>query len=197
MNELANRERDVGGASDGSPDALRPSTFALFMGFLHIGLMGFGGVLPMARRLLVEDKRWLTSAEFNELLALCQFLPGGNIMNLSVAVGMKFRGVAGAAASLTGLLAPPCVIVTALGIFYARFQDDPHVSRLFAGLAAAAAGLLIATALKIAAPLRGKPVSAILAVVCFGAMAILRTPLPLTVAVLVPISFAVTWIARE
>ena len=82
MSELANRARTAEAPSDGSP-APRPSTTALFVGFLNIGLMGFGGVLPMARRLLVEDKRWLTPAEFNELLALCQFLPGGNIMTLS------------------------------------------------------------------------------------------------------------------
>jgi hypothetical protein len=76
-----------------------PSIGALFVGFLGLGLIGFGGVLPLARRMLVERKRWLTPDAFTELLGLCQFLPGGNIINLSVAVGLEFRGVGGAAAS--------------------------------------------------------------------------------------------------
>ena len=94
----------------------RPSVGALFMGFLEVGLMGFGGVLAIARRMLVESRRWLTPAEFTDLLALCQFLPGGNIMNLSVAVGLRFRGWRGAVAAITGLMAVPCAIVIVIGI---------------------------------------------------------------------------------
>ncbi len=109
-------------------------------------LIGFGGVLPLTRRELVEPRRgkWLDADEFNELLGLCQFLPGGNVINLSVAIGMKFRGFAGALAGLLGLIFAPSLIVIALGVLYQHTRNDPHIRHLFAGLAASAAGLLIA-----------------------------------------------------
>ncbi len=85
--------------SETRPD---PSLYDLFAGFFVVGVFGFGGVLPWARRLIVEQRRWLTQAEFNEMLGLCQFLPGGNIMNVTVALGSRFRGVPGAAACPAG-----------------------------------------------------------------------------------------------
>ncbi|MDB5501454.1 MAG: multidrug efflux transporter protein [Tardiphaga sp.] len=169
-----------------------PTIGELFTGFLHLGLIGFGGVLPMARRMVVEKRRWLTPAEFIDLLGLCQFLPGGNIINLSVAIGLHFRGVAGAVAALVGLLAAPSAIVILLGVIYERLKDDPRVEHLFAGLAAAAAGLLVAMAIKIALPLR-RPVGIVIAVSCFVAIAILRLPLLPTMVVLASLSMLATW----
>jgi len=170
-----------------------PTVGALFAGFLHLGLIGFGGVLPMARRMIVEKQRWLTPAEFTDLLGLCQFLPGGNIINLSVAIGLHFRGLAGAVASLVGLIAAPSAIVIMLGVIYDRFKDDPRVEHLFAGLAAAAAGLLVAMAIKIALPLRRKPVGIVIAALCFIAIAVLRLPLLPTMVVLASLSMLATW----
>jgi chromate transporter len=180
-------------ALDTTEAPVRPTVGALFMGFLGVGLMGFGGVLAIARRMLVEGRRWLTPAEFTDLLALCQFLPGGNIMNLSVAVGLRFRGWRGAVAAITGLMAAPCAIVIAIGVIYDRFATTPAVGNLFAGLAAAAAGLLVAGAAKIATPLRGKPASIVLTVICFVAIAVFRTPLLPTMAVLVPLGVLAAW----
>src|SRR5215831_10860417 len=97
-----------------------PTIGGLFNGFLLLGLTGFGGVLPLARHMVVEKRRWLTGVEFNELLSLCQFLPGGNIINLSVAIGLHFRGIAGAVAAIAGLIAAPTAIGVALGVVYAR-----------------------------------------------------------------------------
>ncbi|KAF3996094.1 chromate transporter [Glaciimonas immobilis] len=170
-----------------------PTVPALFRGFLGLGLIGFGGVLPLARRMLVDQRGWLTGAEFTDLLGLCQFLPGGNIINLSVAVGLQFRGIRGAIASLLGLIAAPTAIVIGLGIIYARFQNDAHIAHMFAGLAAAAAGLLVSTALKMAAPLRRKPLAIMLASAFFLGIAVLRLPLLPTMLVLVPVSVLVTW----
>src|SRR4029077_11518110 len=102
----------------------KPTTFGLFKGFLILGLTGFGGVLPLARHMLVERQRWLTAAEFNELLSLCQFLPGGNIVNLSVATGLHFRGIPGAVAAIFGLIAAPTAIVLALGVVYTRYRHE-------------------------------------------------------------------------
>ncbi len=84
-----------------------PDIGELFAGFFILGLTGFGGVLPLARHMMVEKRGWLTGAEFTDLLGLCQFLPGGNIINMSVAVGLKFRGIPGAFASIIGLIAVP------------------------------------------------------------------------------------------
>ncbi len=168
-----------------------PSIGALFGGFLTLGLIGFGGVLPMTRRMIVEERGWLTAPEFADLLGLCQFLPGGNVINLSVAVGLRFRGVPGAVASLVGLLLAPSVIVILLGIIYDRFAADPAVRHVFAGLAAAAAGLLVALSFKLLLPIWRRPVPLGLAVLCFLAIAVFRVPLLLTMVVLAPVSILV------
>jgi chromate transporter len=168
-----------------------PSLPALFLGFLSVGMFGFGGVLPWARRMVVEQKRWITATEFTDMLGLCQFLPGGNIMNLSVAVGLRFRGWRGALAAIVGLVAAPCAIVVGLAILYDRFFQDPIVAKVFAGLGAAAAGLLIAVSIKLAAPLRTRPSAAVMALVCFAAVAVFRFPLLPTMLVLAPASVLV------
>ncbi|WP_432422265.1 chromate transporter [Robbsia betulipollinis] len=170
-----------------------PTRMQLFTGFLMLGLISFGGALPHARRVLVEERRWLTPDEFVELLGLCQFLPGGNIINLSVALGMRFRGIGGALAALLGLIACPSLIVVLLGVFYERTQDNPYVRHLFTGLAAAAAGLLVAMAIKIVLPLRRKPAAIAIVLLGFVAIALLRWPLLPTMLVLTPISMFLAW----
>lgn len=175
----------------------RPGLGALFTGFLGLGLTGFGGVLPLARHMLVVRRRWLTAEEFADLLGLCQFLPGGNAINLSVAVGLRFRGPLGSVAALAGLLAAPAVIVILIGLVYARFADDPVVRHVFAGLAAAAAGLLLALAARLLLPLRGDPVALALALLCFLAVAVFRAPLLPALAVLVPLGVLVAHLRRR
>lgn len=180
-----------------SPRRDPPSVVELFHGFLILGLTGFGGVLPLARRMMVEKRRWLDADEFTDLLGLCQFMPGGNIINMSVAVGLKFRGAMGALAAILGLIAAPTVVVIALGALFDRFQDDPKVRHVFAGLAAAAAGLLLSMAAKVAWPLRVSPINSIIAAACVLAVAGLRLPLPPTMLALAPISIAMTWKAAR
>lgn len=170
-----------------------PSVAALFLAFAGLGLIGFGGVLPLARRMVVERRRWLTPQAFTEILGLCQFLPGGNVLNLSVAIGLEFRGVPGAMAAFLGLIAAPTAVVIALGALYGRFQNDPHLLQVFAGLAAAAAGLLVSTALKMMAPLRKNPVALLIVGMFFVAIGVLRLPLLPTMLVLAPISVLATW----
>lgn len=165
-----------------------PDVGELFTGFFILGLTGFGGVLPLARHMMVEKRGWLSSAEFTDLLGLCQFLPGGNIINMSVAVGLKFRGIAGALASILGLIAAPTAVVIGLGVIYGRYAKDPVVRHLFGGLAAAAAGLLISTAIKIAWPLRRDVFSVLIAALCVLAIALFRLPLLPTLLTLAPLS---------
>ncbi|AOK48407.1 chromate transporter [Burkholderia sp. MSMB617WGS] len=179
---------------DDGGHAVDVSVADLFIGFLGLGLISFGGALPFARRALVEERRWLTADEFADLLGLCQFLPGGNVINLSVAVGMRFRGVPGAIAGLLGLVAGPTLVVIALGVLYAKTQQNPGVHHLFGGLAAAAAGLLIAMAIKVAKPLRHARTAACVAALAFVAIAVLRTPLLPTMLVLTPVSI---WLASR
>jgi chromate transporter len=175
------------------PQAAPPGNGELFLGFLMLGLIGFGGVLPLARNLLVEDRRWLSGQQFTELLGLCQFLPGGNVINLSVAVGMEFRGLRGAFCALLGLISAPTAIVVGLGMVYARFQNDAHVQHVFAGLAAAAAGLLLSTGVKMLLPLRGKWLALGIVALCLIAIAWLRLPLLPTMLTLAPLSILLMW----
>jgi len=170
-----------------------PSIRQLFFGFLGLGMTAFGGALPLARRMIVDRHRWLTPEEFTDLLGLCQFLPGGNIINLSVALGMRFHGWRGALASILGLIAAPSAVVIMLGMVYQHFQNDPHVKHLFAGLAAAAAGLLIQMAWKVSWPLRKSAVLAGVAAACFIMIAVLRVPLVLTMLIMTPLSIYATW----
>lgn len=211
---LPNRDEPPGQASQRAPDpnstatasntsastdpdaTVTPTVLDLFLGFLGLGMIGFGGVLPLAHRLVVEKKRWLNEAEFTDMLGLCQFLPGGNILNLAVAIGMKFHGFKGAIASLTAIIAAPSAVVIALGTIYTEF-NGPHLQHMFAGLAAAAAGLLISTALKLAVPIRKKPLAIGIACLFFLAIAILRLPLLPTMLVLIPLSIGVTWRAAR
>ncbi|MGV1826388.1 chromate transporter [Agrobacterium vitis] len=180
-------------AVEADPPQHHPGIAELFTGFLGLGLMGFGGVLPMARRMMVEDRRWLSPGEFMDLLGLCQFLPGGNIINMSVAVGLKFQGWRGALAAAFGLIAAPTAIVICLGYIYDRYRDNPQVEHLFAGLAAAASGLLISLAWKVLQPLRHKLWALAIVALCFIAIAVFRLPLFATMLVLAPVSIVLSW----
>ena len=180
--------------SEARPD---PTVPELFIGFFVVGICGFGGVLPWARRMIVEQRRWLTQPEFNEMLGLCQFLPGGNIMNVTIALGSRFRGVPGAAACLLGLMTAPVAIVIALGAIYDRYSGLAPVRRAFVALAAAAAAYLLATAWKIASPLRGRPLAIGIAAVTLVALAVLRLPLAAALPVLAIGSSALLWRFRS
>lgn len=169
----------------------RPSCLELFLGFLGLGMTAFGGALPLAHRMIVERRRWAGEAEFTELLGLCQFLPGGNICNLSVAIGMRARGARGALCAILGLLAMPSVVVVLLSTLYRHYQSDPNLQHMFFGLAAAAAGLLIRMAVKLALPLRHDPVRIALALLCFAMIAALRVPLLWTMLLLTPLSIGI------
>lgn len=164
---------------------------ALFMGFMKLGLMGFGGVLPLAHRMIVEDQKWLDEAQFTNLLGVCQLLPGGNIINMSVAIGMQFQGVKGAFSSILGLISAPTLIVLGLYQIYEHFQHLPTVRHMIQGLAAAAAGLLFATGLKMLRPIMKSYLTALTIVLTFIFMLIVKIPLALTLLILLVINFVI------
>src|SRR5882672_12765810 len=131
----------------------QPSLGELFVAFAKMSLAGFGGVLVWARRGIVDQHRWMTAEEFNETYALCHFLPGPNIVNLSVVFGSRFRGIAGGIAAFSGLVGPPMAIATLLAALYARYGEIDALRRILAGVSCAAVGLLIAVAFKMMMPL--------------------------------------------
>lgn len=170
----------------------RPPTLAdLVRGFFVLGVTGFGGVMPLAHRMIVEERRWVDEQEFTELLGLCQFLPGGNVCNLAVAIGWRFAGSLGAAAALVALLAAPIVLVIALGALYAAYSSDAMVRAAFEGLGAAAAGLFVATALKLGRPLRRDLRGIALAAAVLLAVGVFHVPLIVAVVVSVPLGYLV------
>ena len=175
-----------------------PTKRELFLGFLIVGLQGFGGVLPFARRMLVEQRRWLDDRAFTEVLSLSQFLPGPNIVNVSIIVGNRFRGPLGSIAATLGLMLMPFVIVLALAALYARFADLAAVRGATNGVSAAATGLIIATGLTITRPLKAVPWHIVVCVLTFVAIALLRLPLLSVLAVFAPISVAIAhWMMRR
>jgi chromate transporter len=176
-----------------------PSLAQLFLGFAQISVSAFGGALPWARRVLVEDRGWLEPDDFTDTLALCQFLPGPNVINLSIAVGARFRGPLGSLCAFLGLMGAPVVIVMGLGALYGRYGQLEALRGVFAALGAAAAGLVVATAAKMAAPIvKRQPVAGIPVIVAGFVMAgVLRWPLPLVLAILAPISIALAWKLRR
>jgi chromate transporter len=157
------------------------STRDLFFTFNRLALQGFGGVLAVAQRELVERKRWLTREEFVEMLALSQVLPGPNVVNLALMFGDRFFGLRGAMAAVGGMLLVPLVIVLALAAAYAEFARVPVVSGALRGMGAVAAGLVVATAVKLMRTLGtsrlGLPMALTLAALTFVAIALLRWPL--------------------
>src|SRR6202035_2632954 len=130
-----------------------PGLLELFLAFAKMSLAGFGGVLAFARRGIVEQHRWMTADEFNETYALCHFLPGPNVVNLSVVFGSRFRGIPGAIAAFAGLLGPPVVIVTVLAALYARFGEIEALRRILAGVSCAAVGLMFSAIFRMMLPL--------------------------------------------
>ena len=174
--------------------APQPSIAELFLAFAAISLSGFGGVLAWARRIMVERRRWFTADQFNEAFALCAFLPGGNMVNFAVIFGARIRGPLGALAALAGLLGPPMILIIAVGALYAHYGDLPALRRMLTGIAAAAAGLMLATVAKMARPLfngsfkSSAGIAPIIAVATFAAIGILHWPLPLVLLVIVPVS---------
>jgi chromate transporter len=182
-----------------STDPSPPTLTQLYLGFAQISLSAFGGALPWARRILVEDRGWLEPDDFTDTLALCQFLPGPNVINLSIAVGRRFQGAAGAFSAFLGLMGVPVIIVIGLGLLYGRYGELQALRGVFAALGAAAAGLVITTAAKMAEPvIRKQPLAGIPIIIGgFVMVGVLRWPLPIVLAVLAPTSIALAWSLRR
>jgi len=178
-------------AGQGAPP--RVTHAALFLAFLKMGLLGFGGVAPWVRQVIVEERRWMDDREFAALLGLSQVLPGANTINTAVLLGDRFRGISGAAAAVFGLMAVPLAIAVAIVELYSAVSQHPYVVAAIAGAGAGAAGLVIGTGLKIARNLKLSPRIILVILVTFAAIGVLRLPFLWVLVGLVPLTIAAAW----
>jgi chromate transporter len=181
------------------PTSPPPGLFELFLAFARMSVAGFGGVLPFARRGIVDRHRWMTADEFNETFALCHFLPGPNIVNFTMVFGSRMRGLAGGIAAFMGLLGPPVVIMVVLAALYQHFGQVDTLRRILAGVSCAAVGLLIAVVFRMMTPLikRGDVVALVVMAAVFVAIGMVRLPLPAVLLVAIPLSIAITYVMRR
>ena len=161
---------------------MRPRSCAdLFWSFTWLALQGFGGVLAVVQRELVEKKRWLTREQFVEDWAVAQIMPGPNVVNLSLMIGSRHFGLRGALAALAGMLSAPLVVVLLLAVLYSQVADHPAAAGALRGMGAVAAGLVTATGIKLMTALgrnaMGLAVCIALAAATFVAIALLHWPL--------------------
>lgn len=146
----------------------------LFLGFFSISWRSFGGVMPWAHRVMVEERRWITEADFAETIGLCQFLPGPNIGNASIVLGKRWFGLKGALVAFLGLFGLPFLWVLALAVVYADFSAHPVAKAVVTGVGAAGAGLFIGTAVKLGRALVRKPAALALIAGAFVCVAVAR-----------------------
>ncbi|MES2299209.1 MAG: chromate transporter [Pseudomonadota bacterium] len=172
---------DASGARPASPRAL-------FIAFTWLSLQGFGGVLAVVQRELVERRRWLSEDEFVEDWAVAQIMPGPNVVNLSMMIGARYFGLPGALAALAGMLAVPLVLVLLLALLFGHFEHNAAVAGALRGMAAVSAGMIGATGLKLSGALARNPMPLAWCLALCGAgfvlVALLHTPLPVVLAVL-------------
>lgn len=192
-----------------APESIGPGT--LFVAFSKLALSGFGGVLPFAYRALVEKRKWLDAREFASLLAIAQVMPGPTICNLSVMIGQRYAGFAGACAALAGMVLGPACIVLLLGIAWQHYGGIVAVKHALGGMSAVAVGLILATAVKMgiglfkpqAADSEDEPatsywslrrvVQIVLCALAFAGVGLMRWPLVAVVLGLGPIAVIIAW----
>jgi len=175
------------------PQSLRD----LFVSFTLLALQGFGGVLAVVQRELVENKRWMTKEEFVEEWAVAQIMPGPNVVNLALMIGGRYFGLPGAMAALAGMLTVPMMLVLLLAIAYTHYADYPGVAGALRGMTAVAAGLIAASGLRLLGALKtnplGIPVCIAFSIACFVMVALLRWPLAYVLPGLGVIACAMTY----
>ena len=192
---------DSSPAATAAPDLSTspPGLVTLFVAFAKMSLAGFGGVLVWARRGIVDQHKWMTADEFNETFALCHFLPGPNIVNLTFVFGSRLRGLPGAIAAFSGLVGPPALIMVVMGALYHRYGEIEALRRVLSGVACAAIGLMLAVVLRMMTPLikRHDVIGLLIMAAVFIAVGLLRLPLAVVLLVAIPLSVAITYAMRK
>lgn len=165
----------------------RISLWEIAWGFNQISIYSFGGGLSAwSRRVVVEDKQWMTDEEFLSALTLCRIMPGANQVNLAVYVGTRLRGAPGSVAAVVGLTLIPAIIATTLGFFYFRYHTVPQMQDVLRGMAAAATGLALSMGLKTGGKFLKDPIALVFGVLAFIGAGLLHWPLLGVLAMLAP-----------
>nr|WP_255533638.1 chromate transporter [Polynucleobacter sp. es-MAR-4] len=166
-----------------------PRLSDLFVQFLVIGAVSFGGgIIAYERILLVEKRKWLSPDEFMAYLAISQTMPGLNSVNLAVLAGDHLRGAIGAIVATIGLILPGSIFVLAMGVLYANAADHPMANLVLVGIAAAASGLLAAITYRIGDGNWRHLKSVLVIVATFALMSIAKLSLPIVLLIMAPIS---------
>jgi chromate transporter len=169
----------------------------LFLGFAKIGMLGFGGVAPWARHIIVEERRWLDEREYAAILGVGQVLPGPNTVNSAILIGDRFHGATGAAIAVFALLCMPITVLIGIALIYDRIAGNADVEAAIGAGAAAAAGLLIGTALKMARRLKPGATTIFIGLAAFVSVGLLTLPMALAIVMLGPLSIAIVWWERR
>lgn len=198
MREIKSEVKSEASTAPSAAGTTSPGSPAdLFFAFNRLALQGFGGVLPVAQRELVEHQRWMSETEFVALLSLGQVLPGPNIVNMALIFGDRHFGWRGALAALAGLMLAPLLIVLVLAVLVRQGATSPAVNGALRGMGVVAAGLVLSTAFKLSGALRGNPIGWVAAAVIVAAttalVAGLRWPLAGVLAVVGPLAWAFAW----
>lgn len=183
-------------SAEGNPGSKAGLT-DLFLGFLKIGLLGFGGVAPQARHVIVEDRAWLSEKEYASVMGIGQLLPGANTINAAVMIGDKFQGLPGVVAAVTGMMAMPIIVLIGLALLYQHFAQWAPVKAALSGSAAAAAGLIIGVAIKMARRIEPGKMAIAFGLMAFSAVALLHFSLVPVVLILVPVSIGAAFLRRR
>lgn len=165
----------------------------LFLGFLSIGARSFGGVMPWAHRVIVEERRWMSAEEFTVAIGLCQFLPGPNVGNASIVLGRKWFGVKGSLVAFAGFFGLPFLWVLALAALWSEVATHPVARSIVTGVAAAGAGLFIGTAIKLARPIAHKPAVLVVIAGCFLAVGVGR----MSMLIVIPVAALVSYVLAK
>ncbi len=169
----------------------------LFISFTLLALQGFGGVMSVVQREMVERKKWLTTEEFVEDWAVAQVLPGPNVLNLSLMIGGRHFGLKGSLAALAGILCVPSLLILVIAILYAGIEHNVAAQGALRGMGAVCAGLILATGLKMMPALKNNPMGrascVVLALLTFVAVGVLRVPLAWVLLTLGPLASVWAW----
>ena len=180
-------------AIDAEPRRGSPASLPeLFLAMLKVSLYGVGGgtSLVWARRIAVEQRRWLTEEDFADIVSLCQFMPGPNIVGIATCIGTRLNGAVGAVVAVAGFLLIPGVIGFAIGLLWLEYANHPVIQRTLGGIASVGAGLLIATGIKILMPHRARRTALVFAAAAFGLIVIAKLPLLIVLLAVTPLSIA-------
>ncbi len=166
-----------------TPPEGKKSRRQLFLVFLKIGVCGFGGVASWAHRIIVEERAWLSDQDYAELLGIASVLPGANTVNIAVMLGDRYRGITGSISAVAGLLLMPLLILIGIAALYEKYALQSDVKNAVAGAAAATAGLVLATALKMLRNLRPDFIAAASCALVFVAVGLFQLSLTYTLII--------------